>query len=172
MAESAVYAYGYAGFSPTPTDADNTLSRIFFQHHTESLSFLTDTHAETTWQTGGAAHRVLFGLNLKYFTMDQLQASVAWPGTATGLSATDPVYGAAQPPTTPHIDQELTEKQAGLYLQDQIRWGDGWIATLNGRMDYVETSTGVNHATGAAGLARNDSAFSWRTGIAKVMPNG
>ncbi|MEO5614915.1 MAG: hypothetical protein ABIR04_08355 [Cypionkella sp.] len=30
VAESSVYAYGYAGFSPTPTDADNTLSRIFF----------------------------------------------------------------------------------------------------------------------------------------------
>ncbi|WP_426034990.1 TonB-dependent receptor domain-containing protein [Cypionkella sp. TWP1-2-1b2] len=172
VAESSVYAYGYAGFSPTPTDADNTLSRIFFQHHTESLSFLTDTHAETSWQTGGAEHRVLFGLDLKYFTMDQVQGSVAWPGAATGLSVTDPVYGAAQPATTPCIDQTLTRKQAGLYLQDQMRWGDGWIATVNGRMDYIDTSTGVNHATEAAGLSRNDTEFSWRAGIAKVMPHG
>lgn len=170
--ESSVYAYGYAGFSPTPTDADNTLSRIFFQHQTETLSLLSDTHAETTLQTGGAEHRLMFGLDLKYFTMDQVQGSVAWPSAATGLSVTNPVYGAAQPATTPYIDQSLTQKQAGLYVQDQIRWGDGWIATLNGRLDYVDTTTGVNAASGAAGLSRSDTEASWRVGLARVFDNG
>jgi iron complex outermembrane receptor protein len=170
--ESSVYAYGYTGFSPVPTDADNTLSRIFFQHQTKTDAILSDTQGETTFTTGGAEHRFMVGVDLKYFHMDQEQASVAWPGAATGLSVTDPVYGAVQPATTPYIDQGLTQKQAGLYVQDQIRWGDGWIATLNGRFDYVDTSTGVNAANGAAGLSRHDTEFSWRAGIAKAFPNG
>ena len=167
--ESSVYAYGYAGYSATPVDSENTLSRIFFQHRTESLSFLSDTNAQTVAQLGAFEHRLMVGLDLKYFTMDQVQASVAWPDAATGLSVTNPVYGAAQPATTPYIDQDLTQRQAGLYVQDQIRWGDGWIATLNGRLDVVETTTGVNEATGAAGLSRNDTEASWRAGIAKTL---
>ncbi|GHC60322.1 TonB-dependent siderophore receptor [Neogemmobacter tilapiae] len=170
--ESSVYAYGYAGFSPTPTDADNTLSRIFFQHQTQTDSILSDTRGETTFNTGGAEHRFMVGVDLKYFHMDQVQASVAFPAAATGLSVTDPNYGAVQPATTPYIDQGLTQKQAGLYVQDQIRWGDGWIATLNGRLDYVDTSTGVNAATGAEGLSSHETELSWRAGIAKTLPGG
>lgn len=170
--ESSVYAYGYAGYSPVPTDPQNNLSRIFFQQQTDTTSLLSDTRAETTFQTGAVTHSFLGGLDLRYTRLDQVQASVAWPESATMLSVTDPVYGAAQPATTPYIDQKLDQSQVGLYLQDQLRWGDGWIATLNGRYDYVQTSTGENYATGVDGMDRNDGEFTWRFGLAKTLANG
>ncbi|MFD1911997.1 TonB-dependent siderophore receptor [Halodurantibacterium flavum] len=165
--ESQVYGFGYAGYSPTPTDPDNTLARIFFQHQTETLSFLNDTRVETVANFGGTEHRLLAGVDYRWFRMDQVQASVAWPDAATGISVTNPVYGAPQPDPTPYIDQRITQQQLGLYVQDQIRWGQGWIATLNGRFDVVDLE-----ATGTPAYSSTDHEFSWRAGIARELARG
>ena len=34
-----------------------------------------------------------------------------------------------------YLNQDLTQKQLGFYAQDQMRFGDGWLVTLNGRYD-------------------------------------
>ena len=163
--ESSVYAYGYAGFALTPQDADGTLSRLVFEHDTTATGLHNDLRLERTLATGGAEHRLLLGFDAKVYQLDQVQASA----TGTGLSATDPVYGASQPDTVPYIDQELTQTGLGLYAQDQIRWGDGWIVTLNGRYDLVDTEAGTNEATDVAGVDRQDGEFSWRLGLAKEI---
>lgn len=168
VAEDSVYAYGYSGFAQTPQDAQGTLSRLVFDHETETLSFMNDLRAETFLDLGPTSHRLTVGFDAKHFRMDQIQASA----TGTPLTIVNPVYGAAQPAAVPYIDQKLDQTQLGLYLQDQIRWGDGWIVTANGRYDWVDTSTGVNKATGDAGLDRTDGEFSWRLGFAKEMPGG
>lgn len=170
--ESALYAYGYLGYSPTPTDADYTLSRIFFQHQTETQTALNDLRIENTFQTGGAEHRFMAGFDAKWFEMDQVQSSVAWPDAATGLSVTNPVYGGVQPATTPYLDNVVTQTQFGLYAQDQIRWGDGWIATLNLRHDIARTEVSDDRTTGAAGSDREDGETTSRLGLAKELGNG
>lgn len=170
--ESALYAYGYAGFSPTPTDPNFTLSRIFFQHQTETRTALNDLRLENTFQTGGAEHRMMLGFDAKWFEMDQVQASVAWPDAATGLSVTNPIYGGVQPATTPYLDNLVTQTQFGLYAQDQIRWGDGWIATLNLRHDIARTEVSDDRTTGAAGSDRKDGETTWRLGLAREFGNG
>lgn len=168
VAEDSVYAYGYAGFAQTPQDAAGTLSRLVFDHDTQSFSVLNDLRAETTVELGPTSHRLTGGVDAKYFRMDQIQASA----TGTGLTIVDPVYGAVQPAAVPYIDQTLDQTQVGLYLQDQIRWGDGWVVTANGRYDHVDTTTSVNRANGAAPLDRKDGEFSWRLGLAKELPGG
>lgn len=170
--ESSLYAYGYLGFSPTPTDDDFTLSRIFFQHQTETRTALNDLRFENTFQTGGAEHRFMAGFDAKWFEMDQVQASVAWPDSATGLSVTNPVYGGVQPATTPYLDNVVTQTQFGLYAQDQIRWGDGWIATVNLRHDIARTEVSDDRTTGAEGSDRKDGETTWRLGLAKELGNG
>jgi len=163
--ESSVYAYGYTGFAITPQDAEGNLSRLVFKHDTTATGLHNDLRLEQTLATGGAEHRLLLGFDAKYYQLDQVQASA----TGTGLSATNPVYGAAQPDAVPYIDQELTQTGLGLYAQDQVRWGDGWIATLNGRYDIVHTEAGTNEATSVAGVDREDGEFSWRMGLAKEI---
>ncbi|NIY73317.1 TonB-dependent siderophore receptor [Marivivens donghaensis] len=172
VSEGSVYAYGYNGYSATPTDADNTLSRIKFDHFTETTSFASDNRIENTYVTGGMEHDLMFGLDLRTVEIDQVQSSVAWPDAATTLSASDPQYGAAQPDTSPYADNVINQTQVGLYAQDQIRFGDGWIATLTGRQDWVETTASEDRTSGAAGSNREDSEFSGRVAIAKEMANG
>ncbi|MGI6246331.1 MAG: TonB-dependent siderophore receptor [Pseudochelatococcus sp.] len=161
--ESSLYAYGYLGFSPVPTDPDFLLQRINFGHESDVTSVTVDNQLEGEVDTGPLNHRLLFGIDYKYIDMNQIQAT----GAATPISAVFPVYGALQGLRSPYIDQNIKQNQVGLYLQDQIRFGGGWIATLNGRYDYVKTE-----AKGTPAYEGTDAKFSGRAGLAYEFDNG
>ncbi|CBS89627.1 TonB-dependent siderophore receptor [Azospirillum lipoferum] len=161
--EVTVYPFGYGGFSATPTDPNNLLSRINFEHTTEVNSFLIDNQLEGKLRTGPVEHTALAGVDYKYFAMDQVQAS----GSATTLSATNPVYGAAQGQRFAYIDQELTMRQLGVYLQDQMRFGQGFLVTLSGRYDIASTD-----ADGTPAYDGKTGKFSGRAGLAYEFANG
>lgn len=166
--EQSLYAYGYTGFATQPADAAGTLSRINFAHHTITQTALSDTRLAGEVQTGAVSHQLMFGLDARWFRLNQVQASTS----GTPISASDPDFGAAQGTPVPYIDQVLTQTQVGLYAQDQLRWGNGWIATANLRHDEVQTKAGMNAATGVAGSDRADGATSWRLGLAREFANG
>ncbi|MGQ9364881.1 TonB-dependent siderophore receptor [Azospirillum sp. ST 5-10] len=161
--EVSIYPYGYNGFSATPTDPDNLLSRINFEHQSEVNSFLIDNQLEKKVATGPVDHTFLVGVDYRYYRLDQVQLS----GSATPISATDPVYGAVQGERSPYIDQVLTLNQVGAYLQDQMRFGQGWIVTLNGRYDHVSTE-----ADGNPEYEGDDGKLSGRAGLAYEFANG
>lgn len=163
--ESSVYAYGYTDFALTPQDDALSLSRLVFEHDTQARVWNNDLNVQNDVDLGPARHRLLFGVDAKYYELDQIQASA----TGTPLSARDPDYGAAQPASVAYIDQNLEQTQLGVYAQDQISWGDGWLATINARYDNVHTEAGENEATGVAGVNRRDREFSWRAGISKEI---
>ncbi len=166
--ESAPYGNGWVSGGPQPVGDDFRLNRVFFQHQTETRTLLNDTRVERTFTLGAVEHRVMAGLDLKWFEMDQTQGVTPWPQPTPPISVTDPQYG-GQPfiPTAPYLDNTIMSKQAGLYLQDQIRWGDGWIATLNGRFDVSEIE-----ADGAPAFKQSQNRASWRAGIARQFANG
>ena len=170
--ESQVYAYGYAGYSLVPVDADNTLARIYFQHQTKTLTALNDLRLENEFATGGVRHRFMVGVDAKWFELDQVQGSVAWPDAATGLSATNPVYGATQPATTPYADNIVRQSQIGVYMQDQASWGQGWIGTINLRYDTANTRVSNDRTLGSAGSRREDEKLTWRLGLSKELTTG
>jgi len=161
--EVSVYPYGYNAFSATPTDPNNLLSRINFEHTTEVNTLLIDNQLEGKFQTGGIAHTALFGVDYKYFNMSQVQAS----GSATPISATNPVYGATQGQRFAYIDQDLTMNQLGFYAQDQMRFGQGFLVTLNGRYDRASTD-----ADGLPSYDGTEGKFSGRAGLAYEFANG
>ncbi|WP_439623690.1 TonB-dependent siderophore receptor [Shinella sp.] len=164
--EIAVYAYGYNGYSPVPTDPDNLLQRLNFEHKTQVGTFLVDNQLQGKVDTGPLEHTLLFGLDYKYFNIDKLELS----GSATLISPTDPIYGLPQGVRTPYIDQDLTQQQIGVYMQDQIRFGDDWLVTLNGRYDYVRTE--ASDRIGTASFDGSEGEFSGRAGIAYEFANG
>lgn len=161
--EVSVYPYGYSGFSATPTDPNNLLSRINFEHTTRVNSVLIDNQLEGKLRTGPVEHTALAGVDYKYFSMDQVQAS----GSATTISATSPVYGAPQGQRFAYIDQELTMRQLGVYLQDQMRFGQGFLVTLSGRYDIASTD-----ADGTPAYDGKTGKFSGRAGLAYEFANG
>ncbi len=161
--EVSLYAYGYAGYAAAPTDAANSLQRINFEHRTTVDTVAIDNQVEKKFVTGPIRHTLLGGVDYRYFLMDQVQSS----GSATTISATNPVYGAEQGARIPYLDQTITMHQTGFYGQDQLRFGDGWLVTLNGRYDMVQ-----NDAKGTTPFKGDDGQWTGRAGLAYSFPIG
>ncbi|OCP15838.1 MULTISPECIES: TonB-dependent siderophore receptor [unclassified Ensifer] len=161
--EAGPYTFGWVGGAPT--GPDYLLNRIGFEATSKVDTFAIDNRAENEFDLGGANHAFLAGLDYKYYRLDHIQACCG----ATPISATDPVYGVPQNPNFVYLDQVVRQQQVGLYVQDQIRFGGGWLVTLNGRYDYVDT---VSKAAIGTSFDSNDGALSGRAGLAYEFDNG
>ncbi|WOI57986.1 TonB-dependent siderophore receptor [Palleronia sp. LCG004] len=160
--ESYYYPFGYSGFALTPQDDAGTLSLVAFEHDTLVRTAQTDLRYYGTVYTGDVQHDLLVGLDARYYGIDEMQASGS--GTTSVVGSVDPgtpTLGA------PYQDSTTRQRQVGLYLQDQLRFGDGFIATANLRHDRVETEQ-----DGAAGFAREDSETSYRVALAYETASG
>ncbi|MGN7295093.1 TonB-dependent siderophore receptor [Rhizobium sp. SAFR-030] len=174
--ENAPYLYGW--YSPTlgsvssPATSDFQLNRLGFDQTSKVNTFLIDNRLEGEVDTGPLQHALLFGLDYKYYELSNYQASTS----ATPISASNPIYGAAQSANNSYSNQTITQKQIGLYAQDQLRFGDGWLVTLNGRYDHVETSTrnGPTFWSPTQDFTYDYSKSAWtgRAGLAYEFDNG
>ena len=162
--EEGPYLFGYVG--GVPTAPDYQLNRIGFEATSRVDSFAIDNRAETEFDLGATDHKLMLGLDYKYYRLDHIQACCG----ATPISATNPVYGVPQGNNFVYIDQAVTQQQIGAYVQDQIRFGGGWLATLNGRFDFVNTETDNDLAS--ASYSFDKSAASGRAGLAYEFDNG
>ncbi|WP_088344540.1 MULTISPECIES: TonB-dependent siderophore receptor [Rhodomicrobium] len=161
--EVAPFTFGYTNLDENGLPKDALLNRFDFEHRSTVNSFLVDNQAEGRVQTGPIEHRLLLGSDYKWWRLDQLQLS----GFGTPIDAVNPVYGAPQPPFTFITDQVVTLEQLGFYAQDQLRFGDGWIATLGGRYDHVDMQ-----AKGTGAFDTSDDQWSGRAGLAYEFKNG
>jgi iron complex outermembrane receptor protein len=73
-------------------------------------------------------------------------------------------------PGSPFRNFLITQKQAGTYLQDQMKLGN-FTLVLSGRNDWVETTQQARD-TGATVASRDDSRFSGRAGLIYNFDNG
>lgn len=167
--EQFLYANGYVAGSPT------LLDRVNFAHQTRSTTFLIDNQLEGTVDTGPVEHRILAGVDYKYFNIDQVQSSALF-GTTPPIDAFNPVYGSPLTDPVSYTNQDLTQRQLGIYLQDQMRFGGGWIATLNGRYDkgWLEARDRPTFYAPTQDLTqkRSDGQLSGRAGLAYEFANG
>ncbi|GLK67187.1 TonB-dependent siderophore receptor [Hansschlegelia plantiphila] len=169
LKEAQLYPFGWNAFLTAP-GADDALSRIRFDHHTESYSFTTDNSVTGKFSTGGVEHTVLFGVDYKFYGIDEVQAS----SVGTPIDVHHPDYGAAQPGTTPYIDEWVKLNQVGVYAQEQARFGGGFIATLNGRYDRYWLDGDVKNTGFDRGpdYSREGGRFSGRAGLGYEFANG
>lgn len=171
---SGYFANGF-NFQFTP-DGANMLTRSNFDHNTDAYSFTTDNSLVGKFATGGLDHTVLFGIDYKYYGINQVQSGTRSPTFAgTPISADDPQYGVDQPARSPYIDENSGLHQLGAYAQDQIRFGGGFIATFNGRYDRVwidsNYKTIPNEDTGQD-TTLEKGRFSGRAGLGYEFENG
>jgi iron complex outermembrane receptor protein len=151
---STLFGLGYVNGDPTTA----SLARGNFLTHGIANQGNLDSQLEYRFNTGILRHTALFGLDLKHYTIDDWQGF----GGATPLNLLNPVYTpTARFNGAPYQDATLTQKQAGVYLQDQIKL-DRFTLVLSGRNDWVAT-TNDNHI--GAGQSREDSKFSGRAGL-------
>lgn len=150
---STLYGLGYA----TTAAAANLLRGNFLTHAVANQANL-DNQIEYRFGTGPLQHTALFGVDLKHYKIDDYQGF----GGATSLNLLNPVYApTARFDGAPYQNATLTQKQVGVYAQDQIKL-DRLTLVLSGRNDWADTDND-NHI--GASLGRNDSAFSGRAGL-------
>lgn len=159
---------GYVG-SDWGNAATATLNRYnWYAKNTANQADL-DNQLEYRFDTGPVKHTMLFGLDLKGYQIDDYQA---FGFGVPSINVSNPAYGAAEVPlpTAPFRNFQITQKQAGTYLQDQMKLGN-FTLVLSGRNDWVET-TQDDRGTGATVASRDDSRFSGRAGLIYNFDNG
>lgn len=158
-------AYIYA-FDGTQDDAE--IGRWAEDITSKANAFNLDNRLETEVELGGATHKLMGGLEYRYFHLNTNKYS-GFPTPI--LNPNDPVYGAPFPTMNEGSNQTINIHQIGVYAQDQIKFGDGWIVTLNGRYDYLD-SEGDDPRDVVPDYSLNDSAWSGRAGVAYEFKNG
>ena len=146
---------GYVGGNPSSA----LLSRFNDFAHDSSIQADLDSSLEYRFATGPVQHKALVGVDLKSYEVSDLQA---FDFATPALNLLNPVYGVPQGfPSTVFADQTITQKQAGLYAQDQLKLGRLSLV-LSGRNDWVNT---FDNNRLLPSQSRNESAFSGRAGL-------
>ena len=145
---------GYAG-----APANALLSRFNDYARDIATQVNLDNQFEYRFGTGPVLHKALVGVDLKNCKVGDLQA---FDFNTPSLNLLNPVYGVPQGfPGTVFANQEITQKQLGVYAQDQMKLGR-FTLVLSGRNDWVNT---FNENLLAPSQGRDDSQFSGRAGL-------
>jgi iron complex outermembrane receptor protein len=142
-----------------------TLNRYSYESRRESSTFQVDTQLQTRFATGAVQHTLLTGVDYGRATFDNVQNGA----TGTPIDVYAPVYGRVVRDLAPLSNELQTRDQLGVYVQDQIRYGN-WALTLGGRYDWATTES-ENRLRGTSTTA-DDGAFTGRIGLVYLAPNG
>lgn len=155
-------------FSAGPTDS---LTTTYFRSERELAAFNADQNAEINFATGPIAHKVLVGLD---YLNGKIQFDRYVGSVFTIFPFSDDNYQTGVPtfPDDPSSSARSTIRQTGVYLQDQIAFGQ-FRLTLGGRYDWAETTNRTTTNVGVRTLSRSDdTAFSGRVGLVYLFENG
>jgi iron complex outermembrane receptor protein len=164
--------YVGAGFADTAAAAAGQLSRYdFYAKNTANQADL-DNQLEYRFDTGPVQHKMLFGVDLKSYSIDDYEL---FDFGVSSINIFSPSYGVNTPflPASiaaPYHNYFIDQRQLGTYVQDQMKL-DRFTLVLSGRNDWVSTNQD-NRATGSTIAARDDSAFSGRAGLIYNFDNG
>lgn len=92
-----------------------------------------DQHVEGRFKTGAVDHQMLAGLDAARFKQDERQMFATVPA----IDIFDPVYAPYTPPPLPAAVKS-SQRQLGVYLQDQMKIGEHWIVVAGLRHDRVK----------------------------------
>lgn len=126
--------YHYGDFFTLPGSwgsdpvAKRRLGRINDSSLTRNRITALDNHAEGHFSTGALQHTLLFGADFARHREN------VWSGaTVSEIDAYAPVYGNLLIPDRTALPR-TTQRQTGLYVQDQVKWNH-WIVTAGLRRD-------------------------------------
>ncbi|RED33296.1 iron complex outermembrane receptor protein [Rhodopseudomonas thermotolerans] len=143
---------------------DRTVPRSYNYVKSSAKNLALDNQIQADFATGPLLHKVLAG-----FDYQRQDSNSDYRFTMIGsIDAFAPAYGGFVPPAAsvaPFIATTATSEQAGLYLQDQVKY-DGWTLTLTGRQDWANARTVSTALFPAAGTyLQNDKATTGRVGL-------
>ncbi|PSQ97889.1 MAG: TonB-dependent siderophore receptor [Bacteroidetes bacterium SW_9_63_38] len=145
---------------------ERLLQRSAFKNFPHLDGVATDNQVRYEGETGVVNHTVLAGLDVQWL---RLTRNERFGGKRAGVPTIDvfaPTSGNDIPPSLrPTRDSKTTQRQLGVYLQDQFRF-QNWIATLNGRVDWATTDQDtLTSLPGQGEFEVDDREFSGRVGL-------
>ncbi|WP_110953850.1 TonB-dependent siderophore receptor [Anaerosinus massiliensis] len=125
-----------------------------------ATSYQLDTYGEAKWKNGTISHQAIVGIDYRH---GKLTNRYGAGGSIPAVDLDDLHYGTSWLAPETAVTYKGKVKQTGIYLQDQIDFGEKWSATLNGRKDWYKQN-GVNPQNGAITEIDQD-AFTGRAGL-------
>lgn len=169
---SADYLTMYTSFTANPAtgkparpvfNADNrTVLRDQVVQLSTSRVDALDNQAEARFRTGDVAHTLLAGLDFQHTET----AQSTYRGVAPAIDVYAPVYGNYTVPTVFTPQPGVKQRQTGVYLQDQLKWGR-WNAQVGLRYDQARADT-----EGRPAAAVDDTATTGRAGLVYLFDGG
>lgn len=164
------FDWDYVGFYVGGLDADGvTVNRGKIIQAEDNATLNLDTRLSGTIEAGGASHEITVGVDMLAYDTD---TSTTFQGV-NPIRFDDPDYG------TPTTDvglpfttaDDLTRKHYGIYLVDEISWGD-WRPSFALRHDRVEQDGTLYRFGTAYSADRSDSQTTGRVGLSYVTAQG
>lgn len=134
---------------------------------TKTRLLQADQHAQGSFEWGGLQHSLLLGLDVAHYRKTGQSAFDAPDYLGGGVALIDayaPVYGNFTPPPFSDIAR-FTQRQLGVYAQDQMKLGANWNLMLGLRHDSAR-----NETEGAE--AQKASATTKRVGLLYAADSG
>lgn len=141
-----------------PLTAAGLLPRAVVRSNETAKGVSTDNRLTAEVTTGSLTHRLLVGLDYQRNTADWVYGFAG----ATSLDVLEPVYGQTIGSYFTLVDNRQTQRQTGLYAQDQIDAG-GFRLTLGIRHDWAELRTHNNLTS--ADSDQSDEKTTYRAGL-------
>ncbi len=142
-----------------------TVTRSAFSLVEHSNDLTVDNQVQTNFATGGLYHTALFGIDGQSFAFDTYRGIA----TAQPLNIWRPVYYQQIPMPVLYQSNRQTGGQAGLYAQDQIRYGNTQLL-VGIRQDW--TGNTVKNRLNGAKTDSSADAFTKRAGLIHVFDAG
>jgi len=158
------YHYGDFFSLPGGWGLDPVGQRLLGRVNDKSLTWTRmtgiDNHVEGHFNTGALRHTLLIGAEYSRQRQDKREGSAY-----SSIDAYAPVYGIGYVPVTEFTDRpRTTQRNAGVYVQDQMKWNN-WIFVAGLRHDRSTSGT-------AGSASETTSADSGRLGVMYTLPSG
>jgi iron complex outermembrane receptor protein len=154
------------GWAEDPVN-QRILGRYVDATSTRAKMLAADQHVQGDFATGSVQHKLLAGVDVARYrkeTKSFFDAPAALGGTAPSIDVYNPVYTGYSLPGELQENPESGVRQAGVYLQDQLRVGN-WIVVAGLRHDRATTTVeGTPDA--------DTSATTKRLGVLYAFPSG
>ena len=114
-----------------------TLNRFGFGNTLDLGLFTMDTNAAARVRSGNVSHSLLFGVDYSNSETENVSGFAAAPA----IDIYNPVYGASIPELFIYSNIKQPLRLLGLYVQDHMKIGTRWVATIAGRHDSTKITT-------------------------------
>jgi len=158
----------FVSVNADPTDPANyrVINRNLFISREKVDAVAVDNQAQADFRLGKTEHTLLLGLDYQRNRYDRINIWTA----AAPVDVYNPASILPASIPAPYADMRTTLAQTGLYLQDQVKFGDYWRATLGGRYDRFRI-VNDNHLSDAKDTQKDGHA-TYRAGLVYAHPSG